>query len=49
MVTSPQYDPEYVPVRGDVVWIDFDSQAGNETMKRRLALLFNEHRYAKTV
>ncbi len=41
MVTSAQYDPEYVPVRGDVVWIDFNPQAGNETMKRRPALILS--------
>ena len=41
MVASTQYDPEYVPVRGDVVWIDLDPQAGDEIMKRRPALVLS--------
>ena len=30
MVAASSYDPEYVPVRGDVVQINFDPQAGRE-------------------
>ena len=41
MVASTPYDPEYVPVRGDIVWIDFDPQTGNETMKRCPALVLS--------
>ncbi len=45
MVASTPYDPEYVPVRGDVVWMDFDPQAGNETMKRRPALVLSSSNF----
>ena len=41
MVAATQYDPEYVPVRGDVVWINFDPQTGNEIPKRRPALVLS--------
>ena len=41
MVASTQYDPEYVPVRGDVVWINLNPQTGNEIMKRRPALVLS--------
>ena len=41
MVALIQYDPEYVPVRGDIVWLDFDPQTGNETMNRRPALVLS--------
>ena len=55
MVTPIQNDQEddirvseYIPVRGDIVWMDFNPQAGNEIEKRRPALvlssyLFNYH------
>ncbi len=38
----------YVPDKGDVVWLDFDSSSGKEMMKRRPAFVisrkaFNEH------
>ncbi len=31
----------YVPQRGDVVWIDFDPQAGREQARRRPALVLS--------
>ena len=30
---------EYIPEAGDIVWIDFDPQKGNEIQKRRPALV----------
>ncbi len=36
---------EYVPERGDVVWIDFDSQQGKEINKRRPALILSPKDY----
>ena len=41
MVASTQYNSEYVPVRGDVVWINLDPQTGNEIPKRRPALVLS--------
>ena len=35
--------PEYIPVRGDIVWMDFNPQAGNEIEKRRPALVLSTH------
>ena len=35
----------YVPNRGDVVWLDFDPQAGHEQSGRRLALVLSPQRY----
>jgi len=31
----------YVPESGEICWLDFDSQAGSEIMKRRPALVFS--------
>ncbi|HKR83777.1 MAG TPA: type II toxin-antitoxin system PemK/MazF family toxin [Terriglobales bacterium] len=39
MVTS------YVPDAGDIVFLDFDSQAGREQAKRRPALVLTDERY----
>jgi mRNA interferase MazF len=36
---------EYVPARGDVVWIDFDPQAGHEQAGRRPALVISPSAY----
>lgn len=36
---------KYVPRAGDVVWIDFDPQAGREQAKRRPALVITEEAY----
>src|SRR2546423_14310635 len=35
----------YVPRAGDVVWLDFDPQAGREQSKRRHALVITDHTY----
>ena len=35
----------YVPRAGDIVWLDFDPQAGREQAKRRPALVITEHSY----
>jgi len=35
----------YVPRAGDIVWLDFDPQAGREQAKRRPALILTERSY----
>ena len=35
----------YVPGAGDIIWIDFDPQAGREQAKRRPALVVTEQSY----
>ena len=35
----------YVPRAGDIVWLDFDPQAGREQAKRRPALVLTEQSY----
>lgn len=35
----------YVPERGDVVWLDFDPQAGHEQAKRRPAVVLSPAAY----
>src|SRR5215469_2895239 len=35
----------YVPEAGDIIWIDFDPQAGREHSKRRPALVLTDSRY----
>lgn len=35
----------YVPHRGDIVWIDFDPQAGREQAGRRPAFVLSDRRY----
>lgn len=35
----------YVPSRGDVVWLQFDPQAGHEQAGRRPALVISPERY----
>ena len=35
----------YVPRAGDIVWLDFDPQAGREQAKRRPALVITEKAY----
>lgn len=42
-------DPAYVPERGDVVWIDFDPQAGREQAGRRPALVLSPSAYNRRV
>lgn len=41
--------PEYVPERGDVVWLDFDPQAGHEQKGKRPALVLSPLPYNKKV
>lgn len=36
---------DYVPSRGDVVWLSFDPQAGHEPAGRRPAVVLSPHRY----
>ena len=36
---------QYVPRAGDIVWIDFDPQAGRKQAKRRPALVVTEQSY----
>jgi mRNA interferase MazF len=35
----------YVPRAGDLIWLDFDPQAGREQAKRRPALVVTDHSY----
>lgn len=35
----------YIPHRGDVVWIDFDPQAGHEQAGRRPAIVLSDKKY----
>ena len=35
----------YVPDAGDIVWLDFDPQAGREQGRRRPALVLTESAY----
>ena len=37
----------YIPQRGDIIWIDFNPQIGKEIMKRRPALVLSPHDYNK--
>ena len=39
---------EYIPDTGDVIWIDFDPQKGNEIQKRRPALVISSQIYNST-
>lgn len=43
MIEAAEPVPEYIPDIGDVVWIDFDPQKGNEIQKRRPALVISPH------
>lgn len=36
---------DYVPERGDVVWIDFDPQAGREQAGHRMAMVLSPRKY----
>jgi mRNA interferase MazF len=42
---SPAFAPHYIPQAGDIVWMDFDPQAGREQAKRRPALVITERSY----
>jgi mRNA interferase MazF len=39
----------YIPERGDMVWLDFNPQAGREQAKRRLALVPSPQAYNRRV
>jgi len=40
---------DYVPERGDIVWLDFSPQGGHEQRGRRPAMILSPHNYnAKT-
>ena len=39
----------YVPDRGDIVWVDFDPQAGHEQAGRRPALILSPQSYNQKV
>ena len=41
--------PRYVPVRGDLVWLQFDPQAGHEQAGRRPALVISPEAYNRRV
>ncbi|EMF0203398.1 type II toxin-antitoxin system PemK/MazF family toxin [Enterococcus hirae] len=36
---------KYIPKKGDIVWIDFDSSAGKEIQKRRPELVVSRYEY----
>ena len=38
---------KYIPERGDIIWIDFDPQAGREQAGRRPALVLSPKAYNK--
>jgi len=42
-------DNDYIPSRGDVVWLDFDPQAGHEQKGRRPALVVSHKEYNQKV
>ena len=39
----------YIPERGDVVWLDFDPQAGHEQAGRRLAIVLSPSSYNRRI
>ncbi len=39
----------YIPERGDIVWLDFSPQAGHEQVGRRPALIISPFSYNKRV
>ena len=39
----------HAPDRGDIVWVDFDPQAGHEQAGRRPALIVSPHSYNQKV
>lgn len=42
-------DPAYCPEAGDIIWIDFDPQAGREQAGRRPALVLSPRPYNQLV
>jgi mRNA interferase MazF len=43
--SGSSYTKSYIPQAGDIVWLDFDPQAGREQAKRRPALVVTEESY----
>lgn len=39
----------YIPERGDIIWIEFDPQAGKEQAGHRPAIVISEKRYNQTI
>ena len=48
MTSSIQYDPNYIPQRGDIVRINFNPQKGFEIKKRRPALVLSPFAFNHT-
>ena len=42
-------NPNYVPKRGDIVWLEFDPQSGHEQKGRRPALVISHGEYNEKV
>jgi mRNA interferase MazF len=42
---SSSNSSNYVPARGDIIWLDFDPQSGREQAKRRPALVLSPKAY----
>jgi mRNA interferase MazF len=40
---------QFVPERGDVVWLEFDPQAGHEQARRRTAVVLSPRAYNQRV
>lgn len=38
---------EYIPKRGDIVWLEFDPQKGKEIQKTRPAIVISPYQYNK--
>lgn len=45
MVAPEESSEEYVPERGDLVWLNFSPQAGHEQRGHRPALVLSPHSY----
>ncbi len=48
MVRSSMYDSNYIPVRGDVMEINMNPQAGREIWDRRPALVLSSWNFNQT-
>lgn len=48
MIEASEPVSGYIPDIGDIVWIDFDPQKGNEIQKRRPALVISPRVYNGT-
>ncbi|MGG5308321.1 MazF family toxin-antitoxin system, toxin component [Enterococcus pernyi] len=38
-------DKNYIPKKGDIVWIDFDTSKGNETENKRTGLVVSRYEF----